>query len=199
MKSENDLTLTLLQQDYMHFRKYPYERLDGSVRGEERFSAIDNFSGDSDTFVFLLSTRAGGMGLNLVAADTVIFTDLDFNPQMDLQAQERIYRIGQKRDVTIYRLITQNTVEEVMLKRSFNKMALSMNAIEKGGFSSGKDETLATEDILQLIKYGLHKIVIDETSEADDADDRLKRMNIDEILNYKTTVSFGEMTNKSLG
>ena len=68
-------------QDYLSFRSYTYERLDGSVRGEERFVAINQFKSDEDTFVFLLSTRAGGLGLNLVGADTVIFIDSDFNPQ----------------------------------------------------------------------------------------------------------------------
>ena len=76
---------------------YSYERLDGSVRGEERFLAVRNFSENDQTFVFLLSTRAGGQGLNLVGADTVIFVDSDFNPQNDLQAAARAHRIGQTR------------------------------------------------------------------------------------------------------
>ena len=76
---------------------YTYERLDGSVRGEERFLAVRNFSEDEETFVFLLSTRAGGQGLNLAGADTVIFVDSDFNPQNDLQAAARAHRIGQTR------------------------------------------------------------------------------------------------------
>lgn len=76
---------------------YSYERLDGSVRGEERFIAIKNFSEDEETFIFLLSTRAGGQGLNLAGADTVIFIDSDFNPQNDLQAAARAHRIGQTR------------------------------------------------------------------------------------------------------
>ena len=76
---------------------YSYERLDGSVRGEERFLAVRNFSEDEQTFVFLLSTRAGGQGLNLVGADTVVFVDSDFNPQNDLQAAARAHRIGQTR------------------------------------------------------------------------------------------------------
>ena len=76
---------------------YSYERLDGSVRGEERFLAVRNFSEDEQTFVFLLSTRAGGQGLNLVRADTVVFLDSDFNPQNDLQAAARAHRIGQTR------------------------------------------------------------------------------------------------------
>ena len=80
---------------------YSYERLDGSVRGEERFLAVRNFSEDEQTFVFLLSTRAGGQGLNLVGADTVIIVDSDFNPQNDLQAAARAHRIGQTRYVRL--------------------------------------------------------------------------------------------------
>jgi len=79
---------------------YPYERLDGSVRAEERYLAISKFNDIADTFVFLLSTRAGGQGLNLTAADTVIFYDSDFNPQNDLQAMARAHRIGQQRSAS---------------------------------------------------------------------------------------------------
>jgi hypothetical protein len=196
-------TMLDILQDYMHFRQYTYERLDGSVRGEERFSAIDNFTAESEVFVFLLSTRAGGVGLNLVAADTVIFMDLDFNPQMDLQAQERVYRIGQSRDVTIYRLITEDTVEEIMMKRSFKKMALSLNAIEKGGFGSqAKNDDLGNIDITNMIQYGLHKMVEDDQQNQQqhiDYDKQLQNMKIEDILGEKKVVSFGEMTNPSLG
>lgn len=83
-------------QDYMDYRGYSYERVDGSVRGEERHLAIKNF-GEQPIFVFLLSTRAGGVGMNLTAADTVIFVDSDFNPQNDLQAAARAHRIGQNK------------------------------------------------------------------------------------------------------
>lgn len=76
---------------------YSYERLDGSVRAEERFLAVQNFNKDDSTFAFLLSTKAGGQGLNLTAADTVVFVDSDFNPQNDLQASARAHRIGQMR------------------------------------------------------------------------------------------------------
>lgn len=81
---------------------YSYERLDGSVRGEERFLAVQKFSEDQETFVFLLSTRAGGQGLNLAGADTIIFVDSDFNPQNDIQAAARAHRIGQTRYVYMY-------------------------------------------------------------------------------------------------
>jgi SNF2 family DNA or RNA helicase len=79
------------------FPGYTYERLDGSVRGEERFLAVKNFNEMDETFIFLLSTKAGGVGLNLTGADTVIFVDSDFNPQNDLQAAARAHRIGQTR------------------------------------------------------------------------------------------------------
>lgn len=90
-------------QDYLGYRGYMYERLDGSVRGEERFLAVQNFNENDETFVFLLSTRAGGQGINLTSADTVIFVDSDFNPQNDLQAAARAHRIGQTRPVKIVR------------------------------------------------------------------------------------------------
>lgn len=87
------------------------------MRGEERFLAIKNFTGNAETFLFLLSTKAGGVGLNLTQADTVIFLDSDWNPQNDLQAMSRCVRIGQKKEVTVLRLVAQHTVEEIMLTR----------------------------------------------------------------------------------
>lgn len=81
----------------VYYLGYSYERLDGSVRGEERFLAVKNFSKNDETFIFLLSTRAGGQGLNLAGADTIIFVDSDFNPQNDLQAAARAHRLGQTR------------------------------------------------------------------------------------------------------
>ncbi|KAL5477821.1 hypothetical protein EMCRGX_G024669 [Ephydatia muelleri] len=121
-------------QDY---RGYTYERLDGSVRGEERFLAVKNFSNDPESFVFLLSTRAGGQGLNLVGADTIIFVDSDFNPQNDLQAAARAHRIGQIRPVKVIRLLGKNTVEKVILKRAYAKLELTATVIEGGQFSHG--------------------------------------------------------------
>uniref|UniRef100_A0A915JFB2 Uncharacterized protein n=1 Tax=Romanomermis culicivorax TaxID=13658 RepID=A0A915JFB2_ROMCU len=84
-------------QDYMTFKNYTYERLDGSVRGEERFASIKRFNKNQETFAFLLSTRAGGLGLTLTSADTVVFLDSDFNPQNDIQASARAHRIGQSK------------------------------------------------------------------------------------------------------
>lgn len=92
-------------------RKYPYERLDGRIRGNMRQAAIDRYcKPDSDRFVFLLCTKAGGLGINLTAADTVIIYDSDWNPQNDLQAQARCHRIGQKKMVKIYRYDSKATL-----------------------------------------------------------------------------------------
>uniref|UniRef100_A0A8C4EVU3 Chromodomain helicase DNA binding protein 1-like n=1 Tax=Dicentrarchus labrax TaxID=13489 RepID=A0A8C4EVU3_DICLA len=121
-------------QDYMEYRGYSYERLDGSVRGEERNLAVKNFS-SKDIFVFLLSTKAGGVGLNLTAADTVIFMDSDFNPQNDLQAAARCHRIGQNRPVKVVRLLARDTVEEIMYSRAVSKLHLTNTVIEEGRFS----------------------------------------------------------------
>lgn len=104
---------------------YPYERLDGHTHGNTRQAAIDRFCAEgSDRFVFLLSTRAGGIGLNLVAADTVIIYDSDWNPQQDVQAQARVHRIGQQRSVSVYRLVTRNTYEAEMFERASKKLGL---------------------------------------------------------------------------
>ncbi|KAL0379725.1 UNVERIFIED_CONTAM: putative helicase CHR10 [Sesamum angustifolium] len=116
-------TLDILQ-DFLELRKYTYERLDGSIRAEERFAAIRRFSQNSVTksasadayvsspFVFLISTRAGGVGLNLMAADTVIFYEQDWNPQVDKQALQRAHRIGQSNHVLSINLVTGRTIEE---------------------------------------------------------------------------------------
>uniref|UniRef100_A0A8C5FEK5 Chromodomain helicase DNA binding protein 1-like n=1 Tax=Gadus morhua TaxID=8049 RepID=A0A8C5FEK5_GADMO len=121
-------------QDYMEYRGYSYERLDGSVRGEERNLAIKNFS-SKDVFVFMLSTKAGGVGLNLTAADTVVFMDSDFNPQNDLQAAARCHRIGQTRPVKVIRLLGRDSVEEMVYSRATSKLDLTKAVIEEGRFS----------------------------------------------------------------
>ena len=95
-------------EDYMEFRNYQYCRIDGQTAGEDRDSAIESFNApDSPIFAFLLSTRAGGLGINLATADTVILYDSDWNPQVDLQAQDRAHRIGQKKQVHVYRLVVE--------------------------------------------------------------------------------------------
>ena len=122
---------------YFQFRKFAYLRLDGSTKAERRENAMHRFNApDSPYFVFLLSTRAGGLGINLATADTVIIFDSDWNPQMDLQAQDRAHRIGQQREVRVLRLITNTPVEEKMLLRARSKLSMERVVIQGGGFGS---------------------------------------------------------------
>ncbi|PHZ12069.1 uncharacterized protein RHIMIDRAFT_203115, partial [Rhizopus microsporus ATCC 52813] len=112
-------------------------RLDGSVPQESRRQQIEEFSDPkSDTMLFLLSTRAGGLGINLTAADTVVIFDSDWNPQMDLQAQDRVHRIGQTKPVLIYRLVAAKTVEAKILEKATAKRRLEKLVISKGKFKS---------------------------------------------------------------
>jgi hypothetical protein len=100
-------------EDYMHYRQYSYCRIDGNTSGEDRESMIDSFNSEgSEKFCFLLSTRAGGLGINLATADIVVLYDSDWNPQMDLQAMDRAHRIGQKKPVQVFRFCTEHAVEE---------------------------------------------------------------------------------------
>ncbi|OUM61968.1 hypothetical protein PIROE2DRAFT_36085, partial [Piromyces sp. E2] len=108
-------------EEYLTYRKYTYLRLDGSTSITERNNMVSDWQTRSDLFIFLLSTRAGGLGINLTAADTVIFYDNDWNPTVDQQAMDRCHRLGQTKQVTVYRLITAGTVEERILRRAKQK------------------------------------------------------------------------------
>ncbi|XP_042339987.1 chromodomain-helicase-DNA-binding protein 1-like isoform X2 [Plectropomus leopardus] len=156
-------------QDYMEYRDYSYERLDGSVRGEERNLAVKNFS-NKDIFVFLLSTKAGGVGLNLTAADTVIFMDSDFNPQNDLQAAARCHRIGQNRPVKVIRLLARDTVEEIMYARAVSKLHLTNTVIEEGRFSllDQAQSAAAGLQLSEILKFGVDKLLSSEESSVQD-------------------------------
>jgi len=101
-----------LMEEYLIYRQYKYLRLDGSSKLEDRRDMVMDWQTRSDIFIFLLSTRAGGLGINLTAADTVIFYDHDWNPSNDAQAMDRAHRLGQTRQVTVYRLITKGTIDE---------------------------------------------------------------------------------------
>ncbi|KAF9764578.1 Chromatin-remodeling ATPase INO80 [Nosema granulosis] len=109
-----------LVEDYLVKKEYSYCRLDGSSKISMRRDTVNDWQ-TGDKFIFLLSTRAGGLGINLTAADTVIFFDSDWNPTVDQQAMDRAYRIGQTKDVTVYRLITRNTVEEKVIEKATKK------------------------------------------------------------------------------
>lgn len=123
-------------ETFLSFYGYTYVRLDGTTKVERRQQLMERFNRDPKVFVFILSTRSGGIGINLTGADTVIFYDSDWNPSMDAQAQDRCHRIGQTREVHIYRLISQHTIEENILKKANQKRQLENMAITSGGFTT---------------------------------------------------------------
>eukprot|EP00948_MAST-09A_sp_MAST-9A-sp1_P001445 g1445.t1 len=151
-------------EDYCLGVNWGYERIDGSIKGVDRQSAIDRFSDPENTydkFIFLLSTRAGGVGINLTAADTVIIFDSDWNPQNDLQAQARAHRIGQTKDVMIYRLITRNTYESIMFQKASMKLGLEQAILGNGSvttnnLSKKEISKRKREEIENLLKLGAY-------------------------------------------
>lgn len=171
-------------EDYCYFRGYEYSRIDGSTDHEDRIKAIDDYNApDSDKFVFLLTTRAGGLGINLVTADVVILYDSDWNPQADLQAMDRAHRIGQKKQVRVFRFVTENAIEEKVLERAAQKLRLDQLVIQQGRNKSAavlaeekKKEASSKEELLTMIQHGAQK-VFDEAEGSVSLND-----DIDEIL-----------------
>ena len=176
-------TLDVLQ-DYCNMRKYSFERLDGSVRGDERWDAVKRFqskdsaAAGSGPSVFLLSTRAGGQGLTLTQADTVVLFDSGMNPQWDEQAIKRAHRMGQTKPVLVLRLATKGTAEEVILARGMRKLQLSQAVMQHtsaagavAGPTAGEDEDEADGgDLLTAIRCGAAAL-LSEPGAADDAGD----------------------------
>lgn len=122
---------------YLQMYNFKYMRLDGSTKTEERGRLLADFNKkDSEYFMFLLSTRAGGLGLNLQTADTVIIFDSDWNPQMDQQAEDRAHRIGQKNEVRVFVLVSVGSIEEEILDRAKQKMGIDAKVIQAGLFNT---------------------------------------------------------------
>ena len=143
-----------LMEEYLTYRNYKYCRLDGSTKLEDRRDTVAAFQNSPDIFIFLLSTRAGGLGINLTSADTVIFYDSDWNPTIDSQAMDRAHRLGQTKQVTVYRLITRNTIEERIRKRALQKEEVQRVVIsgQAGGdkvvdFNNRSRETNRTKEM----------------------------------------------------
>ncbi|EJW05386.1 hypothetical protein EDEG_00050 [Edhazardia aedis USNM 41457] len=171
-----------LLSEYLSFRQYKYERIDGGVKTEHRQAAIDRFSEpNSDSFVFLLCTRAGGVGINLTAADTVIIFDSDWNPQNDLQAQARCHRIGQRNEVKIYRLITRNTYEREMFDKASMKLGLDKAILQKTSYDKKQRKKNEIEELLKKGAYGV-------LMEADDVNKKFCEEDIDSILERRTQI-----------
>ncbi len=141
-----------LLEEYMQHRKHTYIRLDGSSKIHERRDMVNDFQQRSDIFVFLLSTRAGGLGINLTAADTVIFYDSDWNPTVDQQAMDRAHRLGQTKQVTVYRLICKGTIEERILERAKEKSEIQRMVIQGGSFKGiMKPNELRPKEVVSLL------------------------------------------------
>ncbi|KAH0005184.1 SNF2 family DNA-dependent chromodomain-containing ATPase, partial [Aureobasidium melanogenum] len=178
--------------DYLHLRGHQYQRLDGTIAAGPRRQAIDHFNApDSKDFCFILSTRAGGLGINLMTADTVILFDSDWNPQADLQAMARAHRIGQKNPVTIYRFVSKDTVEEEVLERARNKLILEhitihqamtekeakalRNKLDSAGVSTA--EPVAHDDLSRILKRRGQKMFEQSGNQK-----KLEELDIDAVL-----------------
>lgn len=134
---------------FLKIKKYKYFRLDGTTAIPERQDMIDAFNHDKEVFVFLLSTKAGGVGINLTAANTVIMHDIDYNPFNDKQAEDRCHRVGQTREVKVYKLIAQNTIDCTMLKIQERKLELGED------MSGQKDAENQKGDMIQMLNEAL--------------------------------------------
>ncbi|XP_067262765.1 probable global transcription activator SNF2L1 [Chanodichthys erythropterus] len=157
-------------EDYCMWRGFEYCRLDGNTPHEAREQAIDAFNApNSSKFIFMLSTRAGGLGINLATADVVILYDSDWNPQVDLQAMDRAHRIGQKKPVKVFRLITDNTVEERIVERAEMKLRLDSIVIQQGRLIDQQNK-LGKDEMLQMIRHGATHVFASKDSELTDED-----------------------------
>ncbi|KAF5452378.1 hypothetical protein F2P56_027382 [Juglans regia] len=156
-------------EDYLMFRGYLYCRIDGNTGGEDRDASIDAFNRPgSEKFVFLLSTRAGGLGINLATADVVILYDSDWNPQVDLQAQDRAHRIGQKKEVQVFRFCTEYAIEEKVIERAYKKLALDALVIQQGRLAEQK--TVNKDELLQMVRFGAEMVFSSKDSTITDED-----------------------------
>ncbi|KAG1457849.1 hypothetical protein G6F56_006523 [Rhizopus delemar] len=153
-----------IMEDFLNYRGFSYLRLDGSTKSDDRSELLRLFNDPSSPyFVFLLSTRAGGLGLNLQTADTVIIFDSDWNPHQDLQAQDRAHRIGQTKEVRIFRLISTNSVEENILARANYKLDIDGKVIQAGKF-----DNKSTEEDREAFLKSLLEDKADEEEEEDE-------------------------------
>ncbi|QSL67055.1 hypothetical protein MERGE_001442 [Pneumocystis wakefieldiae] len=146
-------------EDYCYLRGYKYCRIDGQTSHEDRIVAIDNFNAPgSDKFLFLLTTRAGGLGINLTTADVVVIYDSDWNPQADLQAMDRAHRIGQTKQVYVFRFVTDNTVEEKVLERAAQKLRLDQLVIQQGRAQLQNKNSASKEELITMIQHGAEDV-----------------------------------------
>uniref|UniRef100_A0A8C8SMX9 Chromodomain helicase DNA binding protein 5 n=1 Tax=Pelusios castaneus TaxID=367368 RepID=A0A8C8SMX9_9SAUR len=150
-----------LLEDFLEYEGYKYERIDGGITGGLRQEAIDRFNAPgAQQFCFLLSTRAGGLGINLATADTVIIYDSDWNPHNDIQAFSRAHRIGQNKKVMIYRFVTRASVEERITQVAKRKMMLTHLVVRPGlGSKSG---SMTKQELDDILKFGTEELFKDD-------------------------------------
>merc|ERR1711871_1913021 len=208
--SQMTQVMTILER-FFDYRKFMYLRLDGGTSSEEREKRMYMFNDpDSPYFIFLLSTRAGGLGLNLATADTVIIFDSDWNPMMDAQAQDRAHRIGQRNEVRVFRLITTSPIEERILARATDKKNLNSLAVEAGQFNkgaSGSGNTTNSDDKKELMQSllkewsesaevdGDHGGIYDDTDVPDDEQlNQLMAIHDGDLATYKEIDALREQT-----
>ncbi|KAF5098308.1 hypothetical protein D0Z03_001239 [Geotrichum reessii] len=170
--------------DYLAIKGYQYQRLDGTVASYTRKTLIDHYNAPgSQDFVFLLSTRAGGLGINLMTADTVILFDSDWNPQADLQAMARAHRIGQKNHVMVYRFVSKDTVEEEILERAKRKMVLEYAVISMGitnkNVTNDLEKDASSAELSAILKFGAGNMFKKNNNQQ-----KLEEMNLDDVLNH---------------
>jgi len=184
--------------EFCEYRGYKNERLDGRVSGNDRQKGIDRFNKEEDSFLFLLSTRAGGVGINLTAADTVIIFDSDWNPQNDVQAMARCHRIGQKKSVTIYRLITRRSFEAEMFDRASRKLGLEQAVLgtrtfadHEGGPDEKDDKKVDAREMELLLKEGAYAVLLDNEEHQQDMKEFYEQ-DIDKILASRAHVHISE-------
>ena len=167
-------------EDYCYFRGYKYCRIDGSTDHEARINAIDEYNKPgSEKFIFLLTTRAGGLGINLVTADTVVLYDSDWNPQADLQAMDRAHRIGQTKQVYVYRFVTDSSIEEKVVERAAKKLRLDQLVIQQGRSQQQQTQSANKDELIDMIQHGAQSVLDSEkptvTGEDLDIDSILER------------------------
>uniref|UniRef100_A0A8C2YY89 Chromodomain helicase DNA binding protein 4 n=1 Tax=Cyclopterus lumpus TaxID=8103 RepID=A0A8C2YY89_CYCLU len=159
-----------LLEDFLENEGYKYERIDGGVTGSLRQEAIDRFNAPgAPQFAFLLSTRAGGLGINLASADTVVIYDSDWNPHNDIQAFSRAHRIGQNRKVMIYRFVTKASVEERITQVAKKKMMLTHLVVRPG--LGSKTGSMSKQELDDILKFGTEELFKYELGEGDNKED----------------------------
>ncbi|KAL4858477.1 ISWI chromatin-remodeling complex ATPase [Chlorella vulgaris] len=166
--------------DYCDYRGYPYCRIDGNTSGEDRESQIEEYNKvlcvgvvvveGSEKFVFLLSTRAGGLGINLYTADIVVLFDSDWNPQMDLQAMDRAHRIGQKKEVQVFRFCTDHSIEEKVIEKAYKKLRLDALVIQQGRLVESSKAKVNKDDLLSMVRYGAERVFSSEATNITEED-----------------------------